>query len=61
MTFKRIAYTKVQVGNKILDRRNSIKVIRAFKYRSFQIGREVTINPADKFEAYRFKDLFELA
>ncbi|MDY7044065.1 MULTISPECIES: hypothetical protein [unclassified Virgibacillus] len=60
LTFKRIGYVKVRVGNKILDRSDSIKVIRAFKYQLFKIGQEITINPNDKWHHYLYKNIVKL-
>lgn len=60
IVFKRIGYVKVQVGNKILNRSDSIRVIRAFRYHFFKIGQQITINPADKYHQHIFKNILKL-
>ncbi|MUK89118.1 hypothetical protein GMD78_12110 [Ornithinibacillus sp. L9] len=60
LTFKRVGYVKVQVRNKILNRSDSIKVIRAFKYGLFRIGQQITINPKDKWDFHLYKNIIKL-
>ncbi|SET95567.1 hypothetical protein SAMN05421676_11252 [Salinibacillus kushneri] len=63
LIFKRIGYAKVQVGNKILNRPDSIKVIRAFKHRwsQFQVGNEITVDFNNRLQCDLYKDLKEVA
>lgn len=60
LTFRRIGYVKVQIGNKILNRTDSKKVIRTLRYHNFKIGQEVTINPSDKYHQLIYQNILDM-
>ena len=59
ITFKRTGYVEVEVKGRELNRSESIRVIRAFKYGFFRIGKSVTVDPSDKFERFIYSDIIE--